>query len=167
MTVMNRDELNKLEPMSKSEIGEITEVHYGTEDRGVLTVYLLIEGKWGSQAFGNIAINNRTGPSFVREVFGAFNPPDDSSPEQLLKMLMGRECTVYWKFNELHSLIEAIEGPRGIFVLNEWRQRMHPGTPSLVARRRNDLNDEVNIAQKRLREAEQRLAQFLREHPHD
>lgn len=141
------------ETMAKKEVGRITSAWHGREDHGCLTCMIGIDFlSGGHQAFGCVALDASTSPVFLKELLETFGAQD-------LNQLPGRTCVAYWKYGHYNEYIEALGDPVTGLVLqiNEWRQRMHPGTPSLDEQELTRLRTEAASANRRAQEASDRI----------
>jgi len=142
----------------KQQDGKVAKVTYKPEHHGVLTCMVQINfGDGDTQTFGGLILDEKTGPQFVAELCAAFGV-------ETYEQVVGLRCTALYLFPGWNERISALRGPRGVFDLHAWRQKMHPGLPSAVEERRLQMVSEVQRVEASLREKREELMAFEREH---
>ena len=133
------------------EQGKIASAIYGKEDHGILTCIVHIDFEGSTQGFGCLALDDKTGPDFVRslcEVFGVDRLTD----------LRGKQCRVFRFFGGWNAQIDAIESESGaVFDLWTWRRKFDPSVKSPIEERREVLERQLAGLRRQVEETERAI----------
>lgn len=121
----------------------ITDVFYGKEDHGILTISIGLDfDDGGHQGFGGLCLSEPLAEDFERCVCAIFNA-------RKLDELKGRRCRALFNFKGWNENIAALEtgspgAGQGVagsrlsilrFTINTWRKRHFPETTSVLEQR--------------------------------
>lgn len=123
------------------------------DDRAYWTCRIYIDFTGFDQAFGNLILDKATADVFAEEVCATFGVPS-------LAALEGVSCFGLWCLGENNEPMEGIEGPTGSrFTITGYRRRHFPekACPAFDIER-GRLEGEIRWAQRRLTEAQNKLA---------
>lgn len=111
----------------------VKSAEYGPDDRGFLTCTLFCE--WGAceQGFGNLILDEQTGPAFVRDLCAFFGVEAHLGGEREgLLSLRGRRVRALWF--QSGGTMDGLELDGRRFMLWEWRRHMYPDAAVLDPR---------------------------------
>lgn len=152
------------------EPGVIAAVFYGKEDHGILTCSIRIDFKGSTQSFGNLCLDEKLGPDFVRAVCENFGVKVPSAPTQrelreCLNQLVGQRCYALRCFDDYNTPIEGLENQYGdAFLLTTWRRQYFPDTESPFETRKAELRQRIESAKQQIARAKVTLAKLPSEY---
>ena len=132
-------------------IGTVREMFYGKEDHSILTCFVHCESPGWGQSFGGLILDERTGPAFIQEILAIFGVSDSEA-------LRSQPCTLYR--SAFTGRADALEGPCGIFAIDDFRRRMWPEieVPDARSQRLASLRANKARAQQRIVELDAEIA---------
>lgn len=133
----------------------VESVEYGRDDHGILTCTLFCEWSGGSrQGFGNLCLDEVTGPAFVRDLCAFFGA--DARPGEeywSLTVLTGRRVRALWY--QRGGAMDGLELDGRRFMLWEWRRRTFPDAEVLDPRA-----DQIASLRREIASRERQLAEL-------
>ncbi len=143
----------------RREPGTIVTADYREVYNGIMSVFVYFKAGDGfGQGMGSIKLDD--GPlkaSYIADLCAAFGVHE-------LAELVGQKCHALYAFKDVNPMIEAFEGPRGVFSVNAWQRKHFPETPDLVTERRRELEEAVRRCEEEFAEARMRLIKFKETH---
>jgi len=140
--------------LKQRESAKVQEVFYGKEDHGILTCSLMLGSEGNSmQGFGNLALDEETGPAFVSSICELFKV-------NKLGKIKGKSCFALRCWPDWNTSIEGIEVDGSRFLLTQFRRKFWPNdTKTVLKTKKESILKEIAWAKRRVTELEMEMAQ--------
>lgn len=131
--------------MSTREHASVSKLTYEIEDHGILTSFLHMEIKGGSQGFGGLALDERTGEIWKAQLAELFSV-------RTFEEIEGRSCYVLRCWDTWNTPIEGLEVDGKRFTITKFRRYCWPELNILdpLEMREKELRSSIRHIAKRI-----------------